>query len=351
MKQLGALTDPVYLQPAKFSRYERFWLSYINDKRDLPFIHLLTWIHLSVVPLGILLFFPLFRDGWWWAVYGIWFFIGHIRLRGPFGLMIHNITHRRLFRKRYRLLNNYVIWFVGPFFGHTPETYFVHHVGMHHEENNMEDDASSTLPYQRDSVIDFIKYYLNFIFLGFRDTFMYLFNRKKKKYYMRLTYGEGAYFIFCCAMCFVNLKAALLVLIIPVLLSRLVMMLGNWTQHAFVDPEDPANMYRNCYTCINTSYNKKCWNDGYHLMHHLKPGAHYTDMPALFEKEKKNLALQKSLVFEGIHYLHLFYFLMTRRYDKIANNVVNIDGSFGSNEEVISMLKQRTAKFSGLKAA
>jgi fatty acid desaturase len=265
--------------------------------------------------------------------------------------MLHNITHRRLFKKKYDWLNKYVIWFVCPFFGHTPETYFVHHVGMHHEENNMDDDTSSTLPYQRDSVTDFFKYYLNFIFLGFKETFMYLFNKKKKKYYMRLTYGEGAFFALCVVMCFINLQAALWVLIIPFLLSRLVMMLGNWTQHAFVDPNDPEKMYRNCYTCINTSYNKKCWNDGYHLMHHLRPGAHYTEMPNLFVKEKDMLAKEKSLVFEGVHYLHLFYFLMTKRYDKIADNLVNINNSFSSREEAINLLKQRTAKFHNRRAA
>ena len=168
---------------------------------------------------------------------------------------------------------------------------------------------------------------------------------------MRLTYGEGAFFALCIVMCFINLQASLWVLIIPFLLSRLVMMLGNWTQHAFVDPNDPENMYRNCYTCINTSYNKKCWNDGYHLMHHLKPGAHYTEMPKLFVKEKDVLAKEKSLVFDGIHYLHLFYFLMTKRYDKIADNLVNINNSFSSKEEAINVLKQRTAKFHNRRAA
>ena len=351
MKQLSVLQDPIYQQPESYTRYERFWFKFMNDKRDLPFVHLLSWIHISVIPLGLLLFFPVFPGAWWWVVYAVWFFIGHVKLRGPFGLMLHNITHRRLFKKKYDWLNKYVIWFVCPFFGHTPETYFVHHVGMHHEENNMDDDTSTTLPYQRDSVVDFFKYYLNFIFLGFKETFMYLVNKKKKKYYMRLTYGEGAFFALCVVMCFINLQAALWILIIPFLLSRLVMMLGNWTQHAFVDPNDPENMYRNCYTCINTSYNKKCWNDGYHLMHHLRPGAHYTEMPALFVKEKDMLAKEKSLVFEGVHYLHLFFYLMTKRYDKIADNLVNINNSFASREEAISILKQRTAKFHDRRAA
>ena len=345
MKQLSVLLDPVYQQPESYTRYERFWSKFLNDKRDLPFIHLLTLIHISVIPLGLFLFFPVLTGIWWWAAYLVWFFIGHVKLRGPFGLMLHNTTHRRFFKRKYNWLNKYIIWFVCPFFGHTPETYFVHHVGMHHEENNMDDDTSSTLPYQRDSLIDFFKYYLNFIFLGFKETFMYLVNKKKKKYYIRLTFGEGAFFGLCILMCFINLKAAVWVLIIPFLLSRLVMMLGNWTQHAFVDPNDPENLYRNCYICINTSYNTKCWNDGYHLMHHLRPGAHYTEMPGMFISQKDTLVKEKSLVFEGVHYLHLFYFLMTKRYDKIADNLVNINNSFSSKEEVISILKQRTAKF------
>ena len=65
MKQLSELLDPTYQQPESYSRYERFWLKYINDKRDFPFIHLLTWIHISVIPLGLLLFFPALQGIWW----------------------------------------------------------------------------------------------------------------------------------------------------------------------------------------------------------------------------------------------------------------------------------------------
>ena len=36
-------------------------------------------------------------------------------------------------------------------------------------------------------------------------------------------------------MCFVNFKATLFIFIIPFVFARIVMMLGNWAQHAFVD--------------------------------------------------------------------------------------------------------------------
>ena len=63
MKALTTITDPVYTEPQTFSWYEKFWLKYINDKRDLPFIHLLTGIHILVIPVAILLYTSFCRDG------------------------------------------------------------------------------------------------------------------------------------------------------------------------------------------------------------------------------------------------------------------------------------------------
>jgi len=58
------------------------------------------------------------------------------------------------------------------------------------------------------------------------------------------------------------------------------MMAGNWAQHAFIDAASPDNNYRNSITCINAYYNRVCFNDGYHIAHHLKPTQHWTEMPA-----------------------------------------------------------------------
>ncbi len=342
MKALTVITDPVYVEPKEFSGYEKFWLKYINDKRDLPFIHLLTAIHILVIPAAILLYTPVLQSWYWWLVYIPYFYVSQMYFKGRFGLMLHCISHRKLFKKGYTWLYNYVIWFVCPFFGHTPETYFAHHMGMHHVENNMLDDASSTLPYQRDSFRGFLSYVGRFLILGFEDTFMYFFKRKRKKFYMRLTAGEISFYLFCVGMSFVNFKATLFIFIIPFVFARIVMMLGNWAQHAFVNLDDLED---NTINCINTKYNQMCWNDGYHAIHHVRPAMHYTDIPGEFLKTKDQLAEKKVLVFDGIHYLHIFLWLMTKRYDKLADNLVNINNMFNSNEEAIDLMKQRTRKY------
>ncbi len=342
MKALTVITDPVYVEPKEFTGYEKFWLKYINDKRDLPFIHLLTAIHILVIPVAILLYTPVLQSWYWWLVYIPYFYVSQMYFKGRFGLMLHCISHRKLFKKGYTWLYNYVIWFVCPFFGHTPETYFAHHMGMHHVENNMLDDASSTLPYQRDSLRGFLSYVGRFLILGFEDTFMYFFKRKRKKFYMRLTAGEISFYLFCVGMSFVNFKATLFIFIIPFVFARIVMMLGNWAQHAFVNLDDLED---NTINCINTKYNQMCWNDGYHAIHHVRPAMHYTDIPGEFLKTKDQLAEKKVLVFDGIHYLHIFLWLMTKRYDKLADNLVNINNMFNSKEEAIDLMKQRTRKY------
>ena len=341
MKALTTITDPTYIPKDSFTAYERFWLRFINDKRDLPFIHLLTGIHLLVLPIAILLYTPLLTGWYWWLVYIPYFYVSQLYFKGRFGLMLHCISHRKLFKKPYMWIYDWVIWGICPFFGHTPETYFVHHMAMHHVENNGYDDASSTLPYQRDSLRGFGAYVLRFLVLGFRDTFMYLFTRRRRKMYMRLSYGEISFYLFCIGMCFVNLKATLFIFIIPFVFARIVMMIGNWAQHAFVDP---ANHDENTINCINTPYNRTCWNDGYHYVHHMRPALHYTDIPGEFMKYTGDMATRKVLVFDGIHYLHIFVWLMRKRYDKLADHLVNINGMFANREEAIALMRERTRK-------
>ena len=344
MKVLSALSDPVYIPKQKYNLYDKFWLRIINDKRDLPFIHLLTIIHFSILPLALVLFTNLLHGWWWWMLAVPYFYLSQLYFKGRFGLMFHCICHRKCFKKQYRWIHSYITWIVCPLFGHAPEGYFSHHIGMHHIENNMEDDTSSTMAYQRDSVRDFLVYFFKFLFVGVKNTILYLYYRKRKKLYMRLTLGEYVYIAFCIGMCFVNMKATLIVFIIPLLFARLVMMLGNWTQHSFIDSANPDNLYTSSINCINTKYNVVCWNDGYHIIHHLRPGMHYTEMPGEFLKRKEEFARNKAIVFDGIHYLHIFLYLLTKRYDKLADNLVNINATFASSEEAIAIMKARTQK-------
>jgi len=339
------ITDPVYHQPPTYTRYQQFWLRHIHDKRDLPFINLLTLIHLTIIPVGIFLFTDALKDWHWWVTAVVYFYFSQLYFKGSFGLMLHCICHRKFFKTTPRLFNKYLHWFVCPFFGHVGDSYEVHHMGMHHIENNMPDDVSSTMGYRRDSLSDFMKYWLRFMILGLTDVCGYLFTRKRYKMRRKVTVSEIGFLLIAIGLCFLNLKATLVVVIIPFVFARLVMMVGNWTQHAFVDTHEPENDLASNIICLNTTYNHKCWNDGYHAIHHVRPGAHYTDIPDIFGKMLPDFAKNRTIVFERIHYLHVFYYLMFKRYDKLADNMVNINGAFSNKTDAMTLLKNRTRKF------
>ncbi len=68
MKHLVDLTDPLYKPKERYNRYDKFWLKIMNDKRDLPFIYLLSSIHVIVIIPGILLYTSLWKDWVWWVM-------------------------------------------------------------------------------------------------------------------------------------------------------------------------------------------------------------------------------------------------------------------------------------------
>ncbi|WP_114781221.1 fatty acid desaturase family protein [Botryobacter ruber] len=342
MRPITTITDPVFNPPAQYSAVDRFFLSLIRDERDLPFIYLTLKITLTMLPLGILLYFPL-QNGVWWGVAAAYFFLNNFVYKGSFGLMLHCTSHRRFFKQKYDYLNLYLPWVVGPFFGQTPETYFSHHMGMHHVENNLEDDLSTTMYYRRDSFRGFMRYFGSFLFLGFAYLLKYFNVRRIFKLRNKVLRGETIFFAMCILLSLVNWPATVMVFILPFLISRLIMMLGNWAQHSFVDYNDPGNCYKNSVTCINTKYNHKCWNDGYHIDHHLQPSLHWTKYPEHFREHLDEFAKNKALVFEGIHWLHIWLYLMTKNYNKLAAHLVNINNTFASEEEAILLMKARTA--------
>jgi len=343
MIQLGAITDPTF-EEKEYNGFEKFWLKYLNDKRDLPFVYLIAKIVLIMIPMAILLYMPFLPNYVWWPVAIVYFIISNFVFKGPFGLMFHCTAHRLFFKKKYKKANKFLTWFVGPFFGQTPETYYSHHIGMHHVENNLEHDESSTMEYQRDSFGGWLKYFGDFMVVGLYKLCGYFSKTNRKKLKRNVIVGEFTYILLCIGLSFVNFKATLVVFILSFLISRIIMMLGNWTQHAFIDADDPENLYKSSITTINVKYNHKCFNDGYHISHHLKPGLHWTDHPKHFLDNLDEYAKNDALIFDGLDFLKLFFCLMNKNYDKMANHYVDISGKYKTHDEVVAMLKSRTQK-------
>ncbi|HEY4966411.1 MAG TPA: fatty acid desaturase, partial [Puia sp.] len=189
----------------------------------------------------------------------------------------------------------------------------------------------------------FLIYLGSFYITGVINLFIYFKNKERRKYALRILIGESFFILLSILLCFYNLKAALTVFVLPLLFIRFAMMAGNWAQHAFIDAQKPGDIYSNSITCINTIYNKKCFNDGYHIGHHLRPYLHWTEMPANFKENINIYKENKAIVFTGLDYFQIWFLLMTKNYRKLALNFVKLDD--GQNaEDIISFLKTRTQK-------
>lgn len=335
------ITDPVFIPRSDYNLFERFFIKLIRDERDLPFIKLCLRILLFVIPVSILLFFYF---SWWVAVPFLLFNIA--TGLGPFILMLHNTSHRKLFKQEYDILNNLIPWVLGPFYGETPETYFGHHIMMHHAENNLIDDLSCTMNYQRDRFIDFLKYFFMFFFFGMTDLSFYFKRKNRYKFIRKILMGEIGFITMCIILWQFNWQATLMVFVLPFFIARFGMMAGNWAQHAFIDGATPENNYRNSLTCINTRYNKTCFNDGYHIGHHLRPSMHWTEMPEEFQKNIEKYKQNNAVIFEGVDFFVVWFLLVTHNYKYLASKFVDIGERFQSQEEIIAFLKQRVAAIS-----
>lgn len=328
--------------PSNQGSLNQYFASFLNDPRDVPFVWLCLGC-LTTAAAGLSLFYVASVAGnWFWlfavAYLGVWASVFLDR----FILMLHCTSHRKLFSKQVKGLNQLIPWVLGPFFGETPESYFVHHMGMHHPENNLADDLSSTLVYQRDRFSHWLFYFGRFFFGSYIELPLYHLRKGNKKMARRFLVGETLYWAAVVGLMVLNWKATLVVFVIPVVMVRVLMMAGNWGQHAFVDADEPENPYKNSITCIDSRYNRRCFNDGYHIHHHVKPRCHWSDYPEEFQTNKAHYAKEDSIVFTGIDFFQVWLFLMTKRYRSLARHFVQLPGAPERNEsEIIAFLKER----------
>jgi hypothetical protein len=171
---------------------------------------------------------------------------------GTYTLMMHQHIHMQgILHKHLSILDTLFPYITDPLMGHTWNSYYYHHIKHHHVESNGPNDLSSTIRYQRDSAWHFLAYTARFFFLIWLDLPLYFFRKGRvalatKAAFWELSWYATLYKLYC-----YNPKATFVTLLLPLLLLRSGLMLGNWGQHAFVDHDEPDSDYRSSITLID----------------------------------------------------------------------------------------------------
>ncbi len=315
------------------------------DERDLSFVWQILRTFLFLLPLSIAIF--LYSKN-----HPLPFWINLIYLAlvvfllGPHLLMLHNICHRNPWRKSARPLLSTLVSLQGLLFGLPPMLYYYHHIKMHHREGNGIKDLSSTEKYQRDSFLHWLIYFIRFVFLNFLELPRYFIQQKKWTYAFKSLLGHALFFSLIFFAYRFNPSGTWAILLLPTAICWFGLMAGNWTQHAFIDWNDPESPYKNSITLIDSLYNKRCFNDGYHIGHHFFPGMHWSEMPENFEQNKSQYYKNGALVFRTLDYQAIWFLLMLKRYHFLAKFYVPEANSQKSSEEIVQLIKNRMLKAS-----
>jgi fatty acid desaturase len=320
-KDLNAARWEYFFKPPKV--LDEKLQTMIVDPRDIIILYLVFNIMVTVLPAALAMYLlPL--PGWVGVLYIV---AVDVLFLGRFILALHYSSHRRLFKQEHDKLNHIFSYFLCPFFGIPPGFYYLHHVVMHHIENNLFPwDVSSTMPYQRDNFGHFVHYWARYLFAGFVELPFYAFKRARYDLCARSATSAVVYFGSLYKLYQFNSMATISVFLGPFLITSFALMFGNWSQHIFVDPARPRNNYALTYNCVNTFDNQVTFNDGYHIVHHVNSRLHWSLMPEEFMKNIETFGKEDALTFEGIGFFQVGLYVFTGQLEKLAKCVVTLPG-------------------------
>jgi Fatty acid desaturase len=328
------ITDPTAVPTYGDGPISRWCKGALYDPRDEVFVRLTLKVTtiMALAMVGLLRFFhwglvPVYFAVWGWYVPQVI-------------LMLHCTMHRPFIRKPKWLdrAHPYVMSF---FFG-IPTGYAEHHMGMHHMEDNMPEDLSSTIRYQRDSFLHFLAYWARFFFGVLVELTIYLKRHRRNAMARRALVGELCHWaLIAGSLLVLGWRFGLVVFAAPYFTVRFMMMVGNWGQHAFINTARKNDGVSNAITCINSGYNHRAFNDGYHIGHHLKANRHWTELPEDFRANWEMYVREGAIVFQGIDFFLVSVLLWTGQWGMLARRFVRLDGKERSDADVIAMLKSR----------
>jgi fatty acid desaturase len=338
------ITDPTAVPTYGTGPLSRWCKRALYDARDEVFVRLTLKV-MSIMTVAMTMLWLAFSRRYpgvgWGFEWGL--AVAYLAVWGwyapPVILMLHCTMHRPFIRQPKWLdrVHPYLMTF---FFG-MPTGYAQHHMGMHHVEDNVGADLSATIRYRRDSFLHFLAYFGRFFFLILIELPLYLVRKKRVGMAKKALVGEFAHEAVILGALYLNWRFALVALVFPYVAVRFMMMVGNWGQHAFINTAHENNGITNSITCINSGYNRRCFNDGYHIGHHLKANRHWAELPQDFVDNREMYAREGALVFEGLDFFFVSVLLWTGQWRALAKRFVRLDGKPRSDADVIAVLKSR----------
>lgn len=324
----------------------------MKDERDSPYLY-------SYIGIGI--FAPILfvgsyyvqitylgaNESWDWQnwlaalAYNVLNFGPYFVFFSQVATMIHKEGHmpKGVFKKPFKLFNNFHGHVLSLLYGHVPQGYPMGHMRIHHKHDNAADDVTSTIFYDRSHAARFLIYLFEFaLFWTGISVANYHYKKGKMVEFRKMVYGMLAFYGFMALVMYVNFWFGFAYLLIPHLSCIFLLAAINYTWHAWTDPTEPKNIYKNSITILKGQYN--VYNEDYHVEHHKRPQTHWREYPVNYQKHIEEYKKNRAIVFQDTQAFEVFFLILFSDFDKMADRFVDLNEDM-TREDIIALLKYR----------
>ena len=240
-----------FLDRYLFKPYVRWAQSIVRNPTDVVMLNHLLLYSSTSVPSALWLFH---RFSY---IHGILHLVMTGSYVGPYTLLMHQHIHMRgVLAKRFPLsiIDRLFPYITDPLMGHTWNSYYYHHLKHHHVEGNGPSDLSSTIRYQRDELSHFLHYVGRFLLFVWIELPFYFLRKGQTWIALRVAFSEGMYmFLLATILLKTDWRPTLFVFVLPLVCLRIGLMVGNFGQHAFIDPDAPESDFGSSITLIDVA--------------------------------------------------------------------------------------------------
>lgn len=317
----------------------------LKDVRNSPYLISLIGVGIYTPTLFALSYwYQMQQESFSWAAVLAY----HVLTYGPYfaifsqvATIIHKEGHeaRRMYNKPFGIFNNFFGHFLALFYGHVPQGYPMGHMRIHHKHDNALEDVTSTVYYDRSQAARFMIYLFEFmLYWTGISVARYHYKKGRMKECRKMIYGMLAYYGLMMAVMLFNPLFGFAYMLLPLLSSIIFLAAINYIWHAWSDPSEPKNIYKNSITVLNGDYN--VFNEDYHVEHHKRPQTHWEEYPVNYEKHRDEYAANRAIIFTDTQAFEIFFWLLFGAYDKMADHMVDLNDDM-TTEDKIALLKKR----------
>ncbi len=190
------------------------------------------------------------------------------------GAICHNHHHANIFRWRplNRLLE--IVLFLQT--GTSPFSWTLHHnIGHHHHYLHPQQDPSS---WRHRDGRPMTRWYYDLVNAAMIYPEIWRIGPSRPRLFARFKRMLVISNLVLLCFLLIDPVMALIVFIAPMPIMLVLLLDNTWLQHSGLDTRHHLTASRNVE---NRLYNLTSWNLGYHAAHHLRPGVHWSALPAL----------------------------------------------------------------------